>query len=276
MQGYDRWSAGVQWQSVRLDAGPHRIPVRICRPGPRSYGRLVWAHGGSWQAGAVEHWHGPVMDLARTTGCTVVSTGYRPAPAHRHPAQVEDVLTTLSWAEDRTADGEPLAVGGDSAGGTVAACAALARRDRDQPLAAQVLASPPLDPDGAAASYTSERGVFPAAQDLRPAWQTYRGGLETAVRGGTPLCSTPLTAQQPDGPDPAVLAVGELDPVRDDVIKYARLLRAAGNTVRLKVFPRTPHAAFLAVGGPGAGNPELRRWLGTALRERLRRRKETP
>ncbi|MGW3136863.1 alpha/beta hydrolase [Streptomyces sp. NPDC001139] len=85
-----------------------------------------------------------------------------------------------------------------------------------------------------------------------------------------------MTAQQRDGPAPAVLAVGELDPVRDDVTTYARLLRAAGNTVRLKVLPRTPHAAFLAVGGPGAGNPGLRRWLGTALREQLRRRKETP
>ncbi|MFI8232722.1 alpha/beta hydrolase [Streptomyces sp. NPDC085900] len=67
----------MQGQSVWLDAGTHRIPVRVYRPGPRSYGWLVWAHGGSWQAGAIEHWHGPVMDLARTTGCTVVSTGYR-------------------------------------------------------------------------------------------------------------------------------------------------------------------------------------------------------
>lgn len=178
----------MQWQSVRLDAGTHRIPARIYRAGPRSYGWLVWAHGGSRQAGSVEHWHGPVMDLARTTGCTVVSTGYRPAPAYRHPAQVEDVLTTLSWAEDRTADGEPLAVGGDSADGTVAACAALARRDRDQPLAAQVLASPPLDPDGAAASCTSERGVFP------PRRTSGRPGRRTAAVWKPPYAAGPRCA----------------------------------------------------------------------------------
>ncbi|MFE9446669.1 hypothetical protein ACFYO2_49260 [Streptomyces sp. NPDC006602] len=72
-----------------------------------------------------------------------------------------------------------------------------------------------------------------------------------------------------------MLAVGELDPVLDDVTTYARLLGEAGNSVRLQTFPRTPHAAFLAGGGP-AGNPNLRRWLGTALREQLKRRKETP
>ncbi|MFI8232723.1 alpha/beta hydrolase fold domain-containing protein [Streptomyces sp. NPDC085900] len=119
-------------------------------------------------------------------------------------------------------------------------------------------------------------GAFPAAEDLRLAWETYRGGSEIAVRGWTPLYSTPLTAKQLDGLAPAVLAVGDLDPVRDDVTEYARLLREAGNTVRLKVFPQTPHAAFLAVCGPGAGNPGLRRWLGTALWEQLERRKETP
>ncbi|WP_392961085.1 hypothetical protein [Streptomyces sp. LN245] len=77
-------------ESRWLDAGTHRIPLRIYRPGAQAYGWLVWAHGGSWQAGSVEHWHEPVMDLARASGCTV-------------------------------------AVGGDSAGGTIAACAALAR-----------------------------------------------------------------------------------------------------------------------------------------------------
>ncbi|MFK0152015.1 hypothetical protein ACIQVK_08025 [Streptomyces sp. NPDC090493] len=102
----------MQWRPGRLDAGTRRLPVRIYRPGPRSYGWLVRAHGGSWQAGSVEHRHGPVMDLARTSGCTVVST--------------------------------------DSAGGTLAACAALARRDRERPLAAQ---SPVLRPDGVAARW---------------------------------------------------------------------------------------------------------------------------
>ncbi|MFE9446670.1 alpha/beta hydrolase fold domain-containing protein [Streptomyces sp. NPDC006602] len=178
----------AHWVPRWLGAGTHRIPVRIYHPRAQAYGWLVWAHGGSWQAGSVEHWHGPVMDLARVSGCTVVSTGYRLAPGYRHPAQLEDVLTTLSWAQGQTADGEPVAIGGDSAGGTIAACAALARRDRNQPLAAQVLAYPPLDPDCAAPSYTREQGAFPTAEDLRRAWRTYRGRTGAADAAG-PHCT---------------------------------------------------------------------------------------
>ncbi|MEZ7007354.1 alpha/beta hydrolase [Streptomyces sp. AD55] len=266
----------VRWEPRWLDAGTHRIPVRVYRPGPDPYGWLVWAHGGSWRAGSVEYWHEPVADLARASGCTVVSTGYRLAPRHRHPAQIEDVLTALSWAGDRARPGEPLAVGGDSAGGTVAACAALARRDRGEPLAAQVLAYPPLDPECAAPSYGRGPGVFPSAEDLRHAWRQYRGRDAPPAADRERLHSTPLEAGRLDGLAPAVLAVGDLDPVLDDVTGYARRLEAAGNDVRLRVFPHTPHAAFLAAGGSTPHHPALRHWLGTALRDRLRPRKETP
>jgi acetyl esterase len=263
------------WEDRSLDAGTHSIPVRVYRPGPNPYGWLVWAHGGSWQAGSVEHWHQPVMDLARVSGCTVVSTGYRLAPRHRHPAQLDDVLTALSWAGERAEPGEPVVVGGDSAGGTIAACAALARRDRGEPLAAQVLAYPPLDPACSAHSYTRDPGAFPAAEDLRQAWRRYRGANGTAVREGEKLHSTPLDAARLDGLAPAILAVGDLDPVADDVTEYARRLEEAGNDVRLRVFPHTPHAVFLAVDGSDPHGPPLRHWLGMVLRDRLRPRKET-
>ncbi|MFH9089750.1 alpha/beta hydrolase [Streptomyces sp. NPDC017673] len=269
-----RRPGGPAWEALWLDAGTHRVPVRVYRPGAEAFGWLVWAHGGSWQAGSLEHWHEPVMDLARVSGCTVVSTGYRLAPRYRHPAQLDDLLTALAWAEEQ-ADGEPLAVGGDSAGGTLGACAALARRDRNEPLAAQVLAYPPLDPGCTAPAYTRDPGAFPAADDLRRAWRMYRGGAGTAVRGGVPLYSTPLEADRLTGLAPAVLAVGDLDPVRDDVTEYARRLREAGTSVRLRVFPHTPHAAFLAGDGPGRGNPRLRCWLGTTLRRHLTSPKET-
>ncbi|HET9382794.1 MAG TPA: alpha/beta hydrolase fold domain-containing protein [Streptomyces sp.] len=274
-----RFDAGqgedTAWEPRWLDAGTHHIPVRIYRPGPDPYGWLVWAHGGSWQAGSVEYWHGPVMDLARLSGCTVVSTGYRLAPRHRHPAQLDDVLTALDWAAAQAGPGEPVAVGGDSAGGTLAACAALARRDRGEPLAAQVLAYPPLDPRCGALSYTRGPGVFPAADDLRQAWQRYRGAHPTAERDGVRLHSTPLEAGRLDGLPPAVLGVGVLDPVVDDVTGYARQLEKAGNDVRLRIFPRTPHAAFLAADGSDPHGTPLRHWLGTALRDLLRPEKET-
>ncbi|MFI1734083.1 alpha/beta hydrolase [Streptomyces acidicola] len=271
----DRQREEAGWAGRWLDAGTHHIPVRVYRPGPNPYGWLVWAHGGSWQAGSVEHWHEPVADLARVSGCTVVSTGYRLAPRHRHPAQLDDVLTALSWAEQQAEPGEPVVVGGDSAGGTIAACSALVRRDRGEPLAAQVLAYPPLDPDCAAPSYTRVPGAFPAAEDLRQAWRQYRGANGTAVRADQRLHSTPLEAGRLDGLAPAILAVGDLDPVADDVTGYARRLEEAGNDVRLRVFTSTPHAVFLTADRSDPHNPPLRHWLGTALRDWLRPRKET-
>ncbi|MDX3453827.1 alpha/beta hydrolase [Streptomyces sp. ME02-8801-2C] len=78
----------VRWEDRLLDAGTHTVPVRVYRPGPSPYGWLVWAHGGSWQAGSVEHWHEPVMDLARVSGCTVVSAGYRLAPRQQEDSHV--------------------------------------------------------------------------------------------------------------------------------------------------------------------------------------------
>ena len=146
----------------------------------------------------------------------------------------------------------------------------------DIPLAAQVLAHPPLDPACEAPSYTRRPDAFPSARDLRQAWRVYRGGTGTAVRDGERLYSTPLEAGRLDGLAPALVAVGELDPVADDVTAYARSLRAAGNEVRLGIFPRTPHAAFLtAATGFGPQDSPLRTWLGTALRDHLERRKET-
>jgi acetyl esterase len=269
-------SGNVSWECDQADAGAHHVPLRVYRPSPAPYGWLVWAHGGSWHGGSLEHWHGPAMDLAAVSGCTVVSTGYRLAPRHRHPDQLHDVLAALAWA-GRQAGGEPVAIGGDSAGGTIAACAALALRDGDTPLAAQVLAYPPLDPGCAAPSYTSLPGAFPAAADLKAAWRAYRGDTgEAAAGNGERLHSTPLEADRFDGLAPAILAVGDLDPVIDDVTGYARRLRQAGNDVTLRIFPRTPHAAFLSP-FPGAGkrDPSLRSWLGMTLREQLNRQKET-
>ncbi|TDD83189.1 alpha/beta hydrolase fold domain-containing protein [Actinomadura rubrisoli] len=264
----------VGWEPADVPAGTHTVPVRIYRPGPDRRGWLVWAPGGSWQAGSVESWHETGAALARYSECTVVTVGYRLAPRHRHPAQLEDVLTVLDWAQGQ--DGDATAVGGDSAGGTLAAAAALVRRDRGEHLAAQVLAYPPLDPSCAAPSYTRLPGAFPSAPHLRAAWRLYRGDPRSDRSDGERLYSTPLEADRFDRLAPAVLAVGELDPVIDDVTAYARRLRAAGGEVTLRTFPGTPHAAVLGDSAPAGGGPSLRQWLGVALRARMVRHASGP
>ncbi|MEU8193130.1 alpha/beta hydrolase fold domain-containing protein [Microbispora amethystogenes] len=119
---------GVWCRSFDLDAGTHFVPVRVFQPDEGSRGLLVWAHGGSWHMGSVEQWHLATEELACVSRWTVISVGYRLAPQHRHPAQLDDVLTALAWAEASFGEENgPLAVGGDSAGGTIAACRSLRR-----------------------------------------------------------------------------------------------------------------------------------------------------
>jgi acetyl esterase len=226
------------------------VPARVFRSSGPARGWLVWAHGGSWIRGSVHGWHQPCADLAEQAGCTVVSVEYRLAPRHPHPAALNDFLTVLEWAATQTGD-EEVAVGGDSAGGTIAACAALTWRDQGRSLAAQVLAYPPMDPQCRASSYDLDS--FPTRVDMIEAWQTYRGD------GHDDAYSTPFESTDLRGMAPALLAVGALDPVSGDVRDYANRLRTAGNSVDLKVFPGLPHGVFLPPG-------PMRRWLGTSFR----------
>ncbi len=240
----------VDWEP--MDVGG--VPARVYRPAAPTAGHLVWAHGGSWIRGSVEGWHEPCADLARLSGCTLISVEYRLAPRHPHPAALNDVLAVLDWAAEQ---GGAVVVGGDSAGATIAASAALTLRDRGVALAAQLLAYPPLDPLCRAASY--DRGSFPTRSDLRFAWEAYRG---PAQGERIAAYATPWEVADLAGAAPAVLAVGELDPVLDDVRTYAGRLAAAGVGTELRVFTDTAHGAFL---GPGPNT--LRCWLARTLRK---------
>ncbi|MET8335370.1 alpha/beta hydrolase [Streptosporangium canum] len=251
----------VRWEATTVPGPGHDVPLRVYRSGPAPRGVLVWAHGGSWSAGSAAGWHPACADLARAASATVVSVDYRLAPGHPHPAALLDLLTAMTWAQ-ATADG-PIAVGGDSAGGTIAACAALAWRDRRLPLAAQVLVYPPIDPRCQAPSYSRDPGAFPDRTGLLAAWRAYRGTARRhpAAGGATPLHSTPDEAADLTGLAPAIIAVGSLDPIADDVRGYAGHLRAAGNTVTFREFRGMRHGAFLT-------DPALRRWLGAAYSRR--------
>ncbi|WP_051893621.1 alpha/beta hydrolase [Streptomyces erythrochromogenes] len=270
--------ARVRWEHASIPSPSGPVPARVYRPAASApQGWLVWAHGGSWRAGSAQDWHGPTAELSLISGFAVASVDYRLVPEVRHPAMVEDVLAALAWAREqaverageRAGESLPVAVGGDSAGATLAACAALACRDRALPLAAQLLAYPPLDPGCTAASYHRYPDMFPTASYLMAAWQDYRDPGRPAAADGTPLYSTPFEAADLRGVARAVLATGDLDPVGDDVHRYARLLHTAGVEVTLREFGQTGHGAFLQPGRATGSGPEttsLRGWLGVALR----------
>lgn len=257
----------TSWYTAQVEASTGRVPVRVIEPRGRTAGWLVWAHGGSWHRGSAQDWHHPCADLAATAGVTVASVDYRLAPQHRHPAALQDMVAALGWAARRAgADGVPVAVGGDSAGGTVAACAALVQRDRGMDLAAQVLAYPPIDPLCRAASYHRDPTAFPQAETLTAAWRSYR---DNRLGSHPAHYSTPLESPDLTGAAAAIIAVGTLDPVVDDVRDYRERLLAAGVPVRYQEFAATAHGAFLTPAFVRTPEPALRHWLGVSLRAAL-------
>ncbi|WP_338538736.1 alpha/beta hydrolase [Janibacter terrae] len=215
-----------------------RVWILTHRPA-RPRGWLVWAHGGSWQHGSARAWAPVTAALAARSGWAVASVDYRLVPEHCFPAAVLDMLAALTWAESQP-EGLPVVVGGDSAGGTIAAIAALARRDAGDLVPSQLLAYPPLDPACARPSYAFDPGAFPSATELRTAWQRWLGRKPDPAFPPTPLAASSLA-----GLAPVALVVGEDDPVRDDVTTYADRLRADGVVVSHTVVPGAGHAELL-------------------------------
>ncbi|CAB3750644.1 Acetyl esterase [Burkholderia puraquae] len=139
---------------------------------------IVYAHGGGWCLGTLEVYDNPCRALANATQCVVLSVDYRLAPEHRFPVPLEDFCDALDWVFGEAArlglDPARIAVGGDSAGGNLAAAACLVARERGgPPIAHQLLLYPPLDASMSATSYrTLGAGLLPDARHhavlLRP------------------------------------------------------------------------------------------------------------
>ena len=143
------------------------IPVRIYRPdGDRPLPVLVYYHGGAWVRGSLEA-HDPICRrIAKRANCIVVSVDYRLAPERPFPAPLADAVTAAEWvarcAEPIGGDPDAVAVGGDSAGGNLAAAVSMVVRDRDGPdLAHQLLLYPTLNRHEEMASSTLERSSRP-------------------------------------------------------------------------------------------------------------------
>lgn len=231
---------------VLLPASPDGPAVPAVLHEPVGWGAgdgcIVWAHGGSWHHGSASDWRRATMALAELSGLRVLSLDYRLAPVHRHPDAVIDVLTAITWLND-TRPAEPIVVGGDSAGGTLATLAALVARDRGVRLEAQLLAYPPIDPRCRADSYHKNPDEFPSSSLLRAAWRSWLGEpVEPALTvDGIRIPLSPLAAETLRGVARVVLVVGEHDPVRDDVAAYAAALIEAGVSVDHRILSGAGH-----------------------------------
>jgi acetyl esterase len=194
----------------------------------------VYAHGGGYVFCDLDSHDGLCRSLANLIPAVVISVAYRLAPEHRWPAAAEDVYAVLQWAADNAdglnGDAGRIAVGGDSAGGNLAAVAALMARDRGEPpLAGQLLLYPVIAADFDTESYRLFGEGF---YNPRPALQWYWDQYVPVYADRTHPYASPLHANL-DGLPPAVVVVAGNDPLRDEGVAYAEAMATAGvRTVR--------------------------------------------
>lgn len=255
----------------REDSG--RVSARVYRPlhpAPGMAGAIVWLHGGGWLMGDLEGFDRVCRSLANAAGHAVVSVDYRLAPECPFPAAVEDAAAALRWARDRGAgqggwSAEHVVVGGDSAGGNLAAVAALrARGDGLAAVRAQLLVYPALDDAMESGAYREfAAGPMLSAAEMERCWALYRGEAEPGHPDLAPLRGADLA-----GAPPAFVAVAGIDPLRDDGLRYAEALRAAGVQAEVEVFEDMTHG-FLRWGGVVDRARELVAALGAYARDSL-------
>lgn len=236
--------ASITDTTVTGPDGP--VPVRIYHPrhqdGPLRQNKpmptLVYAHGGGWVFCDLDSHDELCRDLANRIPAVVVSVHYRRAPDEgRWPAAAEDVHAATCWAAEHVAElggrADAILVGGDSAGGNLAAVTALMARDRSGPrLAGQLLLYPVIAADFDTESYRRfGTGYYNPRPALRWYWDQYVP--DPADRDHPYAC--PLRAEL-NGLPPAIMAVAGHDPLRDEGLAYGAALQQAGVSTVVRVF----------------------------------------
>lgn len=226
-----------------------QIPVRIYTPaGAGPFAALVYFHGGGWVIGNIETHDATCRQLTAGAGCVTISVDYRLAPEHKFPAGPEDCYAAAKWVADNARSlnvGENrLAVGGDSAGGNLAAVVALMARDRGGPkVAFQLLIYPATDCADDTPSHREFAQVSPdyilSRADMEWFWGHYLGPTDKS----NPIACPALAKSLANLP-PAFVITAEVDPLRDEGEAYAEALRKAGVNVKLKRYNGVCHGFF--------------------------------
>jgi acetyl esterase len=259
----------VDMRTVEAPGGPVTLRIYTPATGSAPRGVLAWFHGGGFIAGDLYTAGGMCRALANASGAIVVAAGYRRAPEHPLDAAREDCLAALTWLAGHAGDigGDPqrLAVGGDSAGGALAADVAHDWVRRGGPaLRAQVLVYPATDLDGDLPSLRENARGYLLTRE-RIDW--IRSLLSRVSDLGAPGAS-PLEIADLRGVAPAVVVTAGYDPLRDEGLAHVRRLRDAGVPVDLLHYPGQIHG-FLSfdrvlVGGRDAVE-RVGRLLATAF-----------
>ncbi|MGM7666568.1 alpha/beta hydrolase [Microbacterium sp. A93] len=226
-----------------------RFEIRIHRPVAEPEAVFVYLHGGGWVVSDIDSFDTLGRMLAHQSGATVVLVNYRKAPENPFPAALEDAWTALNWTADRLgelAHGKaPLYVGGDSAGGNLAAVVALRSKDQGKPkIARQFLIYPVADADFTRPSYLeAENQTLLPKEFMAWFWDHY---VPDHDQRSNPEAS-PLQAEDLSGVAPAFLVTAAHDVLRDEGEAYADRLREAGVDVESHRWPGQMHGFFSMV-----------------------------
>ena len=223
------------------------VPVRVYTPqGNGPFPILAWYHGGGWVVGDLESADATARDLCVGGECVVVSVDYRLAPDAKFPGPANDCWAATTWAVENAVsingDASRLAVGGDSAGGNIAAAMCLMAADLGGPeIALQLLIYPVTDVDFTTVSYDDNaEGYGLTKVTMEWYWDHY---LESMADASNPYAA-PLQAESLAGQPPALVITAEYDPLRDEGEAYAKRLNGAGVATTATRYDGVIHGFF--------------------------------
>ena len=228
-----------------------KIPVRLYAPSHEKLPVLLFFHGGGGVIGGIETHDILCRELSRLSGAAMLSVNYRLAPEHLFPAAQNDAWDALQWlrnqGEGLNLDAQRIAVGGDSAGGKMAAVCALQARDEGvgvgQALALQLL----IYPDTAGFEHSTSRAAYAKGYVLEVEHIHYFFNSTLRNEDAGQWQFSPINAADHSGVAPLWLALAECDPLYDEGLAYADKLRVAGVTVNLEIYRGVTHE-FIKMG----------------------------
>lgn len=239
---------GLQVIDDFVCAPGREIPVRRYRPkGATRPPVVVYFHGGGWVAGSISTHEMLTAVMAVETGAEVVSVHYRRPPENPYPAAFDDCAAVVRWIADfrdvLSVDADRIVVAGDSAGGNLAACVAIAARESRVPaIRGQVLIYPVLDVDVNRPSYQAARDPFLLRDSMIYYWNAYlQGRLQTSDPYAVPMRASSFA-----GLAPAYVLAADHDVLLDEAVVYAQKLQAADVATELRIAEGTMHGFLRA------------------------------